>query len=76
MLAPQTHQRSWHPPSQRKKEILKINNHLQPQREQKSRQGQEISTGILENGKQWEDILTDTAEQTTVKGQRIATASS
>ena len=47
-------------------------NNQQPQREQKSRRGQETSTGILENGKQWEDILTDTAEQTTVKGQRIA----
>lgn len=51
--------------------LLKINN-LQPQGEQKSRQEQEISTGILENGKQWEDILTDTTEQTTVKGQWVA----
>lgn len=51
--------------------LSKINN-LQPQGEQKSRQEQEISTGILENGKQWEDILTDTTEQTTVKGQWVA----
>lgn len=51
--------------------LLKINN-LQPQGEQKSRQEQEISTGILENGKQWEDILTGTTEQTTVKGQWVA----
>lgn len=51
--------------------LSKINN-LQPQGEQKSRQEQEISTGILENGKQWEDILTGTTEQTTVKGQWVA----
>lgn len=42
---------------------------LQTQREQKSRQEQEISKYFFEDGKQRVVIMTDTAEKRTVKGK-------